>query len=163
MAEEKRGRRSGRHNAREVVLQALYWSESTGETPEKTCAWLIRRDGLGEDLRTFALDLSRKAAENRERFDRMISQVSENWALERIARVDRIILHMALSELLCMEDIPVKVALDEALELAKKFGAEKSAAFINGILDAIVQREGLLNPSADITSGTNGTDSTNAP
>lgn len=149
MVEEKKRRRPGRRRAREIALQALYWSESTGEAPEKACAWLIRQDGLGEALRTFALDLSRKAAENRERFDRLISEVSENWALERIARVDRIVLHIALSELLFAEDVPVKVALDEALELAKKFGAEKSAAFINGILDAIVQREGLLTPSTN--------------
>jgi len=148
MSKEKKGRRPGRRKAREIVLQAQYWSESAGEAPEETCAWLIHQDGLDEGLRDFALDLSRKAAENRGRFDLLISQVSENWALERIARVDRIILHMALSELLLMKDIPVKVALDEALELAKKFGAEKSAAFVNGILDAIVRREGLLEPSS---------------
>ena len=137
-------RRSSRRSAREVVLQARYWAESTGDSADMACRDLIRQNALADDLHTFVFDLNGKATENREWFDRLISKVSKNWALERIARVDRIILGMALAELLLMEDIPVKVSLDEALELAKKFGSEKSAAFINGILDAIARREGLL-------------------
>ena len=76
--------------------------------------------------------------------DRLIGSASENWALERISRIDRILMRMALTEILVFDDIPVKVSIDEAIELAKRYSVEKSPAFINGILDALVKQEGVV-------------------
>ena len=67
----------------------------------------------------------------------MISKTSQNWRLERIARVDHSILRLAVYELLYRDDIPPKVSINEAIDLGKKFGTEESGAFINGILDKI--------------------------
>jgi N utilization substance protein B len=133
--------RSTRHKAREVVLQALYWTESTGDSVETTCCETARVMGLSDDYLPFALSLGRETVRQKERFDRKIAEVSEHWHLDRIARVDRLILEMALTELFCFDDIPEKVSLDEAIELSKRFSGPDAPAFVNGILDAVTKKE----------------------
>ena len=88
-------------------------------------------------IRDFSRELVLGAWEYKERLDRLISQSSINWRLERMSHVDRNILRLAAFEVLYMKDIPPKVAIDEAVELGKKFGTEESGAFINGVLDNI--------------------------
>ena len=75
--------------------------------------------------------------ENREELDKLITQSSRNWRLERMSYADRNIIRLGVFEMLYMDDIPPKVSIDEAVELGKKFGTEESGAFINGILDNI--------------------------
>jgi N utilization substance protein B len=133
--------KSTRHKAREVVLQALYWTESTGDPVETTCCETAKAMELSDEYLPFVLSVSRETFQQRERFDHMIAEASEHWHLDRIARIDRLILEMALAELFCFDDIPEKVSLNEAIELSKRFSGPDAPAFINGILDAIVQKE----------------------
>lgn len=75
--------------------------------------------------------------ENADRYDELIQQKAENWELDRIARIDRILMYMAICEMLNFEEIPVKVTINEYLELAKTYSTPKSSKFINGILDSL--------------------------
>ena len=90
--------------------------------------------------RGFARRLVLGVYANREDLDRMIQEASRNWRVERMSRVDRNILRLGAFELTQVDDIPAKVSIDEAVELGKKYGAEDSGAFINGILDTISTR-----------------------
>ncbi len=132
-----------RRKAREAVLQALYWAESSGDPVEQTLHTVSLRADLAPEAARFAAAVGTQAWERREELDRLIGSASENWALERISRIDRILLRMALTEILAFEDVPPKVSIDEAIELAKRYSAENAPAFVNGILDALVKREGV--------------------
>ena len=88
-------------------------------------------------LKDFARNLVKAVSENKDAIDALIALLSHNWKLSRISRVDRNILRMAIAEFTQFHDIPNKVILNEAIEIGKKFGAENSAAFINGILDRV--------------------------
>jgi len=88
-------------------------------------------------LKDFARDLVQAVSENREATDTLIAQLSHHWKLTRMNRVDRNILRMAIAEFTSFHEVPSKVILNEAIEIGKKFGAENSAAFINGILDRV--------------------------
>ena len=131
-----------RRRAREAVLQALYWTESSGDPIQQTLHTMSIRTDLAPEASQFAMTLGREVWRRREELDRLIEGASENWSLERIARIDRILLRMALTEILAFDDIPVKVSMDEAIELAKRYSVEKAPGFINGILDALVKRMG---------------------
>ncbi len=135
--------RGSRRKAREVVLQALYWAESSEDPVRQTLHTMCLRTGLSSDASRFAMALGKATSARREKLDGLIKSASENWALERISRIDGILLRMALTEILAFGDIPVKVSINEAIELAKRYSVEKSPAFINGILDALVKREGI--------------------
>lgn len=132
--------KSTRHKAREVALQSLYWAESTGEPIERACHQTSREMGLSDDLLPFVLSLTQKALERRDDFGEMIADVCEHWRLDRIARIDRLILLMALTEVFCLDDVPLKVAMDEAIELARQFSSPEAPAFVNGILDAVARK-----------------------
>ena len=79
---------------------------------------------------------------NLDEIDRMIESTSDNWSLKRISYLDRAILRLAIGEMLGIPDIPYRVSISEAVELAKEFSTEDSGAFVNGILDAIAKRLG---------------------
>jgi N utilization substance protein B len=98
-------------------------------------------DDADLDRRTleFAHALFEQVGDHRQWSDRAITELAHNWKLERIAVIDQIILRMAMTELKVMPDVPVKVVLNEAIELAKQFSTAESSAFINGILDAFVK------------------------
>ena len=131
-----------RRQAREAALQMLYGIDVTGERVD---AAIIRYwSTLGGDATAdeFANQLVRGCAEKREAVDEVIGRVSQHWRLERMARVDRNILRLATYELEALEDIPRNVTLDEAVELAKRFGDAESPAFVNGVLDRIAREIG---------------------
>jgi N utilization substance protein B len=90
-----------------------------------------------EDVK-FGLDLINETLGHTAEFDRMIDEHADNWELERIALIDRILMHMALAELLYFEDIPIKVSVNEAIDIAKKYSTDKSSVFINGVLDSLL-------------------------
>ena len=125
-------------------MQALYWVEGSDDPFERAMEGVSAMSRLDRPSREFALRLGKEVLAQREALDAMISSVSEHWDVKRLARVDRTVLHMALVELLSFEDIPPKVSIDEAIELGRQFGGEESPRFINGILDAIVKRHGLI-------------------
>mgnify|MGYP002639882515 CR=1 FL=1 len=137
----------GRRRARELVLQALYDADLAGiksyDALSSLWAALLDDDGtLGEsslasDESEFARSLARGVHDNLERIDALIEEASLNWRLVRMPVVDRNILRLACHELLACHDIPVSVTINEAVELAKRFGGDDSRAFVNGILDRV--------------------------
>jgi len=126
-----------RHKARELATQILFHMEYTpgevGDIFDLICA----NFESPKSNRDFSRELVFGVCENRKHLDKMIRKASKNWRVERMSRVDRSILRLSAYELLFMDEIPPKVTIDEAVELAKKFGTEESSAFINGILDNI--------------------------
>lgn len=89
------------------------------------------------EVRDFARTLYHGAVEIREVADRLLGEVADRWKLERIAAIDRAILRLAIFELLELDEIPVKVAINEAIELAKKYSTAQSGGFVNGLLDRL--------------------------
>jgi len=129
-----------RRQARELVLQALYATEFGSARPEEALADLLADQPLAEGATAFAQRLFASTRRRVEWANAAIAELAVNWNINRIAAVDRVILRMALVELDEFPDTPVKVVLNEAIELAKKFSTAESSAFVNGILDAWVKR-----------------------
>jgi len=130
---------SHRTRARELVLQALYALETGNGTSSQVAEDILQESDLDALTLEFALGLFEKTRNNGEEADGVIADLAANWKLERIAVIDRIILRMAMTELKEMVDVPVKVVLNEAIELAKMYSTANSSAFINGILDSFVK------------------------
>ena len=126
-----------RRKAREVALQVLYEIDVLQiETAEALDLFWNNFDAP-QDAREFSTELICGTARHLEEIDSLISGCSDNWSLERMSRVDRNILRMAMYELLYCRDIPPKVTLNEAIDLGKDYGSENSGSFINGVLDAL--------------------------
>lgn len=132
---------SSRHRARENVLKALYAFEQGEQTADELVASIIGGGRLKENDLKFASDLFRKVVENIDSIDEHITSLATNWKLDRLAIVDKNILRIAMCEVEFMPDIPIKVAINEAIELAKKFSTNQSASFVNGILDRVMQKK----------------------
>jgi N utilization substance protein B len=131
-----------RRTGRERALQALYQLDQNDKaTPTEAvdAAWAASDDGQARDdaAHTFALELVQGVREHLADLDALIEQHSQNWRLDRMQRVDRNVLRLGVFELKHRADIPRKVTINEAIELAKLFGTEDSASFINGLLDRI--------------------------
>ena len=94
------------------------------------------------EFQTFARDLVAAATEKSAEIDELIVSASKNWRIDRMSRVDRNILRLGACELLAFRDVPVKVVINEAVELAKRFGTAESSAFVNGVLDRIAAAAG---------------------
>jgi N utilization substance protein B len=133
---------SNRHRAREYVLKALYAFEQGGQSKEDICRSIIDTSGLDEKGVVFAHTLFVSVIENAKSIDKYIMKLATNWKLDRIAIVDKNVLRMAICEVEYMPDIPVKVAVNEAIELAKKYSTLESASFVNGILDRVMKEKG---------------------
>jgi N utilization substance protein B len=130
-----------RRTGRERALQALYQMEMSSSRPEDAlaAAWAAEPEEQKADpeSESFARDLVNGVRENTTAIDALIEEHSHNWRLDRMSRIDRNILRLAVYELKLRTDIPRKVTLNEAVELGKKFGTEESSAFINGLLDRV--------------------------
>jgi transcription antitermination factor NusB len=126
-------------------LQVLFQLEYTPGDPEEAFARVCANFDVPPKARGFAKRLVLEVCEHRDRLDAMIREASRNWRLERMSRVDRNILRIGALEVAFVKEVPAKVAIDEAVEIGKTFGAVDSAAFINGVLDNIYNQ---LNPSA---------------
>jgi N utilization substance protein B len=129
-----------RRKARECALLILFQREFRREPPERLCAQFWEEHPIPEDGREYAEALVKGVAEHGPTIDTAIGDVAEHWAFERLALVDRNILRLAAYELLFREDIPPKVAINEAIELAKAYGGEESGRFVNALLDALRTR-----------------------
>ena len=132
---------TNRRRARELALQILYQIDMTSSDPKEGAETFLKEVKASPAVKDFTKELVLGVWESREEIDHLIERTSQHWKLMRMAVVDRNILRLAAYQLLHMKDIPVKVAIDEAIELGKRFGSEESGAFINGVLDKI--REGL--------------------
>jgi len=128
---------SRRSRAREVVLQLLYQFDQNRQAVGEQESKFLTRRLRDPELEAFAAQLYQGTLDRRKEIDERLAQVAENWSVERMAAVDRNILRLGVYELLFASDTPPKVAMDEAIELAKRFGSADSPAFVNGILDKL--------------------------
>jgi len=124
-----------RRRAREYALQALFQFEFTGREPDLAAFW--KDKGEERDVVEFANSIVRGTIRSLPEIDAVIAETAENWMMERMAAVDRNILRAAVFELLYCPQVPPVVAINEAIEIAKKYSTAQAAAFINGILDKI--------------------------
>ncbi len=120
-------------------MQILYQAEFDGQLREEDILrfWENFQKKEAEQIPDYLGDLVVGVGEHRQELDRLIIRYSEHWRLERMVAVDRNLLRLAVYELLYRPDIPAKVVINEAVELAKRYGTEASGAFVNGLLDRI--------------------------
>ena len=137
----------GRRKARSIALQALYEIDSVQHDPEETLKNLREELKLSEETFKFASELVNGVVRYREKLDAQIHRYAPAWPIEQIAFIDRNILRLAIFEILIDNKIPVKVAINEAVELAKNFGGDSSSKFINGVLGAISANISKEDPS----------------
>ena len=130
-----------RHQARELALKALFQLESSepGSDPDEVLAYHAADAGAPPDVQAFAAELVHGVLANRERLDATIRSVSRNWKLEQMAKVDRIVLRIAIFEITISRSVPVKAAINESIELAKTFSGDESGRFVNGILGRVAE------------------------
>ena len=136
-----------RRKAREAALQVLYQIDTAGvpaDGVEQAIGSFFELYDESDDreAREFAEKLVRGCAAQLEVIDAKIRDVSRHWRIERMARVDRNVMRLAVYELMALADVPRRVTLNEAVELAKRFGDENSASFVNGVLDRIASELG---------------------
>jgi len=130
-----------RRRARELALQLLYQYELTDASPEAMQAGFEEWRNASDEVREFADVLLRGTLERLEAIDGELGRQTTHWRLERLAAVDRNILRLAMYELMNETETPHAVIIDEAIEIAKKFGAKDSGRFVNGVLDGFVKRK----------------------
>jgi N utilization substance protein B len=130
-----------RHRAREAALQMLYQCEvgKAGAYESIETYWPARDDGddLPQALQDFANTVVRGTLDRQPEIDRMIQAHAQNWRLERMNVIDRLVLRMAVYEMLTQAETPSKVIINEAIELARSFSGEEAVGFVNGVLDAV--------------------------
>lgn len=135
----------GRRRARESALQILYQAEVGRMGPQEAIGafWRLERSGdVGEeavdaDQQAFANELVRETLARASDLDQLIASHAHNWRLERMAVIDRLVLRLAVCELLTQPETPPKVVINEALELARTFSGDEAVRFVNGVLDAV--------------------------
>ncbi len=139
-----------RRRSRECALQLLYQIDLTSAPLEDTTFtyfWEERDDP--DDVMAFAEELARGAYEHRFRIDRILASSAAHWNIERMAAVDRNILRLAAYEIVFRDDIPPRVSINEAVEIAKKYSTPDSPAFVNGILDRLLRETRSAGQPAD--------------
>jgi len=132
-----------RHQARVAALQALYEIDCAGHPAGIVIERRLVESGLPEPGAEFARRLAQAVSSNHERLDELIRRYAPEWPVEQIAIIDRNILRMAIYEIMMSDETPIKVAINEAVELAKQFGSESSGRFVNGVLGTLVAKEPL--------------------
>ncbi len=135
-----------RTKARECALQILYAIDITKSEPKECIErfWDGNKES-GAQVKEFADNLVLGVSDKKNHIDKIISAHATNWQLERMAVIDRNVLRLATYELLFMDDIPPKVSINEAIDIAKKFGGNDSGKFVNGVLDKINKTESKKN------------------
>jgi N utilization substance protein B len=131
-----------RRGARQLALQALYWDACSPGDAGDALRELGQRAALSAPTREFAAQLVGAVGAHRRQLDELIDAAASHWRQDRIARIDGIILRLALAEILHC-NTPARVAIDEAVELARTYSGAQAYAFVNGVLDAVVGQRGL--------------------
>lgn len=128
-----------RRLARETALQVLYQIDMTKNEVQTVIENTLQQLAIKEETVPFMRELVMGTVEYQQKMDQIISKLSKDWNIDRMATVDRNILRMALYELLYRADIPNGVAVNEAIELAKTFSSDESSKFVNGILGSVME------------------------
>ena len=126
-----------RHQARELALKVLFQIEGTGDDTEEVLRYHALESGVSDDTANFARQLVDGVLANREKLDAIMSEASEHWKLDQMAKVDRIILRIAVYEIAIDRKVPTKAAINESIELAKTFSGDEAGRFVNGILGKV--------------------------
>jgi len=126
-----------RRKARELALQVLYEIDTVGHEVEGVLTRLLADSGLSEENTAFTRELVSGVIQNKEKIDHNIQSFAPAWPIEQIPAVDRNILRLAIFEILLDNKVPIKVAINEAVELAKTFGSDSSPKFVNGVLGSV--------------------------
>ena len=140
-----------RRKARELAVQVLFHLEFSLDDPNVAVDLISDNFNSQKSIKSFSKELVSGICENKKELDKLISNASKNWRLDRMSYLDRSILRLATFEILFMKDIPPKVSMDEAVEIGKKFGSKDSGSFVNGLLDNIYNnllQEGRLKEMA---------------
>lgn len=125
-----------RRKGRELALQLLYRIDLSKKDADEEIGIVKEESCEDESVRDFAVKLVKGTVENLKRIDESIAECSSNWRMDRMAAIDRNIMKIAIYELV-LDETPPAVVIDEAIEIAKKYGTEKSGSFVNGILDCV--------------------------
>jgi len=126
-----------RRRARILALQTLYEADTTGHDVQETLSRLLAEAPVPDDIAAFARELVTDTISQREYIDGVISEVAAAWPVNQMAPVDRNILRLAILEILLKNSTPLRAAINEAVELAKTFGSDNSARFVNGVLGSV--------------------------
>lgn len=141
-----------RRKARELALRMLYQMETSGEDPEVALVGYCEAFPYQKEVVEYARGLLSGVRRNVVTLDSLIEEACKNWRLDRVTLVDKAILRLGVYELLFSEDVPPKVAIDEAVELSKKYGDGDSYRFVNGILDRVF-RDHYLKKGETVNEG----------
>ena len=128
-----------RRHSRELVIQFLYLSEMNEGDVRSQLEGFWESNDSQPDVQSFSEDILNNIFDHKKEIDARLEKYSDNWTLSRMTVIDRNLLRMAASELMYSNAVPPKVAIDEAVEIAKKFGSEDSPNFINGVLDRLLK------------------------
>jgi N utilization substance protein B len=132
-----------RHQARELALKVLFQLDNDPDGDlDEAVRYHAQEEQASAAVAVFAAELARGVIENRDRLDAAIADASRNWRLEQMAKVDRIVLRIAVYEIAVSRNVPVKAAINEAIELAKTFSGEEAGRFVNGILGKVAAGAG---------------------
>lgn len=127
-----------RRHARIIALQCLFANEFLKEDPHSVCEKVC--SSLEEEIVEFAIKLIQKASDNEQQINELIKEHLRNWDYKRVSILDRVLIKIAVTEMLFFPDIPVEVSINEALEISKEFCNMKSRRFVNGMLDSIYKK-----------------------
>jgi transcription antitermination factor NusB len=142
-----------RHLGRELALKALYQIDIRGGATSDDLALFFANFPSDDRSRKFATELLEGVRRNIETIDRYLDEVVEHWNIRRLSRIDHNILRLAIFELIGLDEIPARVSMDEAIELAKRYGDKDSGRFVNGVLDQLAERLNLRNKGEADKSG----------
>ncbi len=126
-----------RRTARELAVKFLYQTEFNSNSPDSELNSFCDRANVSEEIQNFTQTLIKNIFFHKKEVDELLEKISANWATDRMAVIDKNILRLGICELLFDPTTPPKVVINEAVEIAKKFGTEESPDFINGILDKV--------------------------
>lgn len=142
MARDRRTQRGSRRKAREKALQLLFQIDATGDTVADAAASYFAQFPAGAEARAYATRLAELVAAHRDEIDALIAGAATEWPLARMSRVDRNLLRLAVAELRYVADVPPKVTINEAVEIAKAFSTPDAGGFVNAVLDRIQREHG---------------------
>ena len=128
-----------RRSSRELAIKFLYLTEMNPGEVEKKLEQFWESNSCQDDIKSYTEELLTKIRENQPAIDNLLKKISENWTLDRMAVIDRNLLRLGACELMYDKSIPPKVVINEAVEIAKRYGSGESPNFINGILDRVMK------------------------
>lgn len=141
----------GRRQARVLALQALYEADVAHHDAGRALAGRLEETPLADESAAFARDLVAGVAANLDALDTIIRQTAPNWPLDQMSRIDVGILRLGIYEMTMDGKVPQKVAINEAVELAKLFGSDSSGRFVNGVLGTVSKQPGTPRPPEPTT------------